>query len=91
MMDRIKLFPFVLFGCYFFAIIRRITELAKVGGDAPFGITALQVFTSACLGTCNAILYGFTPEVFQADSEWIKANCCGKDVKGDDNQDQNVR
>jgi len=81
MLQRIKFYPFVLFGCYFFAIIRRITELANPGGDAPFGITALQVFTSACLGTCNAILYGFTDVVYKKDSEWIKSKCCGKDVK----------
>lgn len=81
MMQRIKFYPFVLFGCYFFAIIRRIAEWGDEDRTAPFGIAAIQVFTSALLGTCNAILYGFTPMVFQKDSEWIKSKCCGGSAK----------
>jgi len=75
-LQRIKFYPFVLFGCYLFATIRRIAEWAADDHVAPFEIAALQVFTSACLGTCNAILYGFTPVVRAKDSEWIRSKCC---------------
>jgi len=76
-LQRIKYYPFVLFGCYFFANIRRFSEWASPDHIAPFGIAAMQVFTSALLGTCNAILYGFTPVVRKKDSEWIRSKCCG--------------
>lgn len=48
-LQRIKFYPFVLFGCYLFATIRRIAELASPDNVAPFGIAACQVFTSALL------------------------------------------
>eukprot|EP01084_Bolivina_argentea_P101793 182428_1 len=54
-LQRIKFYPFVLFGCYLFATIRRIAEWASDDNVAPFGVAACQVFTSALLGTCNAI------------------------------------
>eukprot|EP01083_Nonionella_stella_P093131 260851_1 len=73
-LQRIKYYPFVMFGCYFFATIRRFAELG--GDEAPFWIAACQVFTSALLGTCNAILYGFTPVVRNKDSEWIRSHFC---------------
>eukprot|EP01084_Bolivina_argentea_P139961 246176_1 len=76
-LQRIKFYPFVLFGCYFFATIRRVAEWADEDHVAPFWIAACQVFTSALLGTCNAILYGFTPTVRKKDSEWVKKTCCG--------------
>merc|ERR1712129_50707 len=74
-LQRIKFYPFVLFGCYLFATVRRIAEVVSDDGVAPFGIAAIQVFTSALLGTCNAILYGFTPVVWEKDSKWIRALC----------------
>jgi len=91
-LQRIKFYPFVLFGCYLFATVRRIAEVASDDGVAPFGIAAIQVFTSALLGTCNAILYGFTPVVWEKDSQWIRAVCgCaaegGKDG-GDEQADE---
>lgn len=76
-LQRIKFYPFVLFGCYLFATIRRVAEWASTDHVAPFGIAACQVFTSALLGTCNAILYGFTPVVRKKDSEWFRRKCCG--------------
>ena len=48
-LQRIKFYPFVLFGCYLFATIRRIAEWASADHVAPFGIAACQVFTSALL------------------------------------------
>jgi hypothetical protein len=83
-LQRIKFYPFVLFGCYLFATIRRIAEWASEDHVAPFGVAACQVFTSALLGTCNAILYGFTPVVRAKDSEWIREKCCASGVKGDE-------
>merc|ERR1712233_47732 len=77
-LQRIKYYPFVLFGCYLFATIRRFAEWASEDHIAPFGIALIQVFTSALLGTCNAILYGFTPVVRKKDSEWIRSKCCSK-------------
>eukprot|EP00485_Elphidium_margaritaceum_P001577 CAMPEP_0202688104 /NCGR_PEP_ID=MMETSP1385-20130828/3638_1 /ASSEMBLY_ACC=CAM_ASM_000861 /TAXON_ID=933848 /ORGANISM="Elphidium margaritaceum" /LENGTH=374 /DNA_ID=CAMNT_0049342991 /DNA_START=93 /DNA_END=1217 /DNA_ORIENTATION=+ len=89
-LQRIKYYPFALFFCYLFATIRRIAESASPDEFAPFWIAALQVFTSALLGTCNAVLYGFTPVVRNKDSEWIRAHCCGE--KGDDeDRDEQLR
>lgn len=87
-LQRIKFYPFVLFGCYLFATIRRIAEWASDDHVAPFEIAAFQVFTSALLGTCNAILYGFTPVVRKKDSEWIRSKCCCG-ATGDNENDNN--
>ena len=46
-LQRIKYYPFVLFGCYLFATIRRFAEWASPDHTAPFGIALIQVFTSA--------------------------------------------
>jgi len=91
MMQRIKFYPFVLFGCYLFAIIRRISEWFDEDQTAPFGIAAVQVFTSALLGTCNAILYGFTPMVYRKDSEWIRSKFCGGTADGNNGNEEDLR
>jgi len=90
-LQRIKFYPFVLFGCYLFATIRRFAEWADEDHLAPFGIAACQVFTSALLGTCNAILYGFTPVVRKKDSEWIRSKCGGSKGADDTGSGDNVR
>jgi len=94
MMQRIKFYPFVLFGCYCFAFVRRIAEFIAEDNVAPFGIAAIQVFTSALLGTCNAILYGFTPMVYRKDSEWVRSKwreCCGGDKNAKDGNEEDIR
>eukprot|EP00486_Rosalina_sp_Unknown_P007165 CAMPEP_0201573238 /NCGR_PEP_ID=MMETSP0190_2-20130828/16975_1 /ASSEMBLY_ACC=CAM_ASM_000263 /TAXON_ID=37353 /ORGANISM="Rosalina sp." /LENGTH=371 /DNA_ID=CAMNT_0047999961 /DNA_START=82 /DNA_END=1197 /DNA_ORIENTATION=- len=92
-LQRIKFYPFVLFGCYAFATIRRVAEWASDDHVAPFAVAAIQVFTSALLGTCNAILYGFTPVVRKKDSEWFRSKCCGggDGAGGNSNDDPEVR
>merc|ERR1712129_92337 len=88
-LQRIKFYPFVLFGCYLFATVRRIAEVASDDGVAPFAIAAIQVFTSALLGTCNAILYGFTPVVWDRDSKWIRGVLgCAEGIEADDGDAQ---
>ena len=76
-LQRIKYYPVVLFVCYFFATVRRLDELIT-GTDAPFGLAAIQVFMSALLGTCNALVYGLSPVIRKRDMDFIK-QCLGKE------------
>lgn len=78
-LQRIKYYPLVLFCCYFFATIRRLDELFT-GNEAPFALAALQVFFSALLGTCNAMVYGLSPMIRKRDMEYLRACFGGKYV-----------
>lgn len=72
MIQRMKYYPFVLIACYAFATIRRLVELFSGGQAAPFWIAGIQVFTSACLGTCNALVYGLSPMIRERDKQWFQ-------------------
>jgi len=76
-LQRMKFYPMILIICYFFATVRRVIDWATED-QTSYVLAVLHTFFAAIPGFLNAIVYGFTKDVKQRDTEFIQeyCNCC---------------